>query len=289
MRIPVYPNDLTSHRGFKSMAKQLRKILHGPSRIQLAFAQNLLAKGFGYQNFHDLEQTAKRSSSTVPAMEQSTARQVILSGIQATLAHGDVSVSEDELRGLIGSLSLDSLVAFRRTPVPPSSTRQKLTKANVEAIGRVANASGSLRDKALFACMQAGIRPVEYRSAIYLNRVGAYPRFKTMIRHAPFPDSCQDAIKKYARAEKLSEGGLMFPSAKDSKLPMSAWELTKLLATWARSAGIEDGVVTAHGIRKTTVAYEVEMLARISESMGHYSTRSSLDYIDRSRLPLQFD
>lgn len=289
MRIPVHPDDLISNRGFKSMAKQLRKVLNGPSRIPLAFAQDLLAKGFGYENYHDLEQTAKAGTSTSPAMKHSTARQVIFSGIQAALAHGDESVSEGELHGLIGSLPLDSLVALRRTRMLPSSTRQKLTKANVEAIGQVVNASGSLRDKALFACMQAGVRALEYRSAIYLNRVGAYPRFKTMVGHAPFPDSCQDEIKKYARAEKLSEGGLMFPSAKDSKLPMSAWELTKLLATWARSAGIEDGVVTAHGIRETTMAYEVEMLARLSESMGHYSTRSSLDYIDRSRLPLQFD
>lgn len=284
MRIPVYPDDLTSHRGFKSMAKQLRKILHGPSRIQLAFAQDLLAKGFGYQNFHDLEQTAKTGSSTVPAMEHSTARQVILSGIQAALAHGDVRVSEDELQGLIGSLSLDSLVAFRRTPVLPSSTRQKLTKANVEAIGRVANASGSLRNRALFACMQAGLRAVEYRFAIYHNGLGAYPMNKMLFGHVPLPNGCQGAIKKYAQATKLSEGDLLFPSTKGATLPMSAPELNKLLITWARSAGIDDGVVTAHGIRNTTVAYEHGLLARSSELMGHYPSRSSLNYTDLGRI-----
>ncbi|MGG7632839.1 tyrosine-type recombinase/integrase [Pseudomonas sp. ES1] len=288
MRIPVHPDDLIQNRGFKYMAKQLRKILHGPTRIQLAFAQDVLAKGFGYENYHDLEKTAQAATPAVTAMEHSTARQVILSGLQAALAHGDVSASEEELQGLIRSLPLNSLTAFRRTPARPSSARQGLTKASVEAIGRVANAYGSLRDKALFACMQAGVRPGEYRSAIYLNRVGAYPRVKTF-GHAPLPSSCQGAIKKYAWATKLSEGDLLFPSTKDSTLPMSAQELNKLLRTWTRSAGIEDGVVTAHGIRTATVAYEVGMLARISELTGHFPIRSTLNYIDRSRLPLQRD
>ncbi|MBB3273826.1 hypothetical protein FHW75_005039 [Pseudomonas sp. OG7] len=43
MQIPVLPGDLISNRGFKSMAKQLRKSLRGPARISLAFAQDLLA------------------------------------------------------------------------------------------------------------------------------------------------------------------------------------------------------------------------------------------------------
>jgi len=287
MRIPVHPDDLISNRGFKSMSKQLRKLLHGPSRISLAFAQDLLAKGFGYENYHDLEQTAKAGTSASPAMEHSTARQVILSGIQAALAHGDVKVSEVELQSLIDSISLDSLVSFRCTPVPPSSARQELTKANVEAIGGVTNATGSLRDKALFACMQAGVRPVEYRFAIYHSGLGAYPMDKFLFGHVPLPNGCQGAIKKYAQATKLSEGNLLFPSSKDATLPMSATELNKLLSIWARSAGIEEGVMTAHGIRKTTVAYEVGMLPSISKLMGHYPSRSSLDYIDRDAISLR--
>ncbi|QOJ92781.1 MULTISPECIES: tyrosine-type recombinase/integrase [Pseudomonas] len=289
MRIPVHPEDLTSNRGFKSMAKQLRKILHGPTRIQLAFAQDVLAKGFGYENYHDLEKTAQAATTAVTAMEHSTARQVILSGLQAALAHGDVSVSDEELQGLIRSLPLNSLTAFRRTPARPSSARQGLTKASVKAIGRVANASGSLRDKALFACMQAGVRPMEYCSAIYLNRIGVYQRAKAEFGHTPLPNSCQVAIKKYARVTKLSKGDFLFPSAEDSRRPMSAYELNKLLRAWARSAGIEDGVVTAHGIRTVTVAYEVNMLARIRELTGHFPIRSTLNYIDRSLLPLQRD
>lgn len=70
---------------------------------------------------------------------------------------------------------------------------------------------------------------------------------------------------------------------------MSAPELNKLLRTWARSADIEDGVVNAHGIRTATVAYEVGLLARIKELTGHFPIRSTLDYIDRSRLPQQLN
>ncbi|PZW75183.1 hypothetical protein DFS21_11390 [Pseudomonas sp. 2848] len=70
---------------------------------------------------------------------------------------------------------------------------------------------------------------------------------------------------------------------------MSAPELNKLLRTWARSAGFEDGVVTAHGIRTATVAHEVCLLTHIGELTGHFPIRSTLDYTDRSRLPLQRD
>lgn len=59
-----------------------------------------------------------------------------------------------------------------------------------------AQSYGSLRDKALFACMQAAVRPVEYRSAIYLNRIGVYQRANAEFGHTPLPDSCQGAIKK---------------------------------------------------------------------------------------------
>lgn len=59
MRIPVHPEDLIRNRGFKSLAKQLRKSLQGPSTISLALAEDILAKGFGYESYYDLEQTTK--------------------------------------------------------------------------------------------------------------------------------------------------------------------------------------------------------------------------------------
>lgn len=242
------------------MAKQLRKLLHGSSRIPLAFAQDLLAKGFGYQHYHDLEQTAKAAPSTGPTVEHSTAKRMISSNIQATLLLNDVFISEQELQGFVGSLALDSLIAFKTQQTSSSSAVRDLTALDIVAVEQVVSTLGSLRDKALFACMQAGVRPVECRSAIYLGHVGAYRKIKAISKETALPDSCQYAIKKYAQAAKLSEGDLLFPSLKDPRLPMSALTLNKLLSSWARSAAIEKKLVTAHGIRTAIKAHEVGLL-----------------------------
>lgn len=260
MRIPVLPDDLISNRAFKSMAKQLRKLLHGPSRIPLAFAQDLLAKGFGYRHYHDIEQTAKAAPSTGPTVEHSTAKRMIFSNIQAALLHNDVFLNEQDLQGFVGSLALDSLMAFKAGRRASSSAVKELTAADIAAVERVVSTLGSLRDKALFACMQSGVRPVEYRSAIYLSHAGAYRKLKPISEETALPDSCQYAIKKYAQAAKLSEGDLLFPSIKDSRLPISVLALNKLLMNWARSASIEKKVVTAHGIR-TAKARELGLLS----------------------------
>ena len=260
MRVPVLPDDLISNRGFKSMAKQLRKLLHGPSRISLAFAQDLLAKGFGYQHYHDLEQTAKAAPSTGPTVEHSTAKRMIFSNIQAALLLNDVFISEQELQGFVGSLALDSLIAFKNQHASSTSAVRDLTILDIAAVEQVVSTLGSLRDKALFACMQAGVRPVEYRSAMYLSHVGVYRKTKPISEKTALPDSCQYAIKKYAQAAKLSQGDLLFPSVKDSRLPISPLTLNKLLSNWAQSAAIEKKIVTAHGIRTAIKAHEAGLL-----------------------------
>ena len=284
MRIPVYPDDLLRNRGFKSLAKQLRKLLRGPSRIPLAFAEDILAKGFGYQSYHDLEQTAKTCSPAELTVTQKIAKRAIFSGMKSALQTGEVIVDEHELIRLVGSFALASLVAFKRSREIPSPGKQGLTADHVQALGRAVRSSGNLRDKALFACMQAGVRSMEYRSAIWIGQFGACLLNKSQRsngythEYSPLPKSCQGAIAKYVKASRLSEGDLLFPSAKDPKLPMSAPTLTKLLFTWARKANIKAGPLTAHGIRKNTDTYESRM-HRIGASMVHAPSNITLSYV----------
>lgn len=267
------------------MAKQLRKLLHGPSRVPLAFAEDILAKGFGYQNYYDLGQTAKTSPPAEPTATQSAARLAIFSGIKAALLLGEVTANEQELKHLIGSFALVSLVAFKCSRDLPLPGAAEPTKEDVQALERVIKASGSLRDQALFACMRAGVRPKEYLSAIYINQLGACLLGKTIrnadhgFEYSPMPQSCQGAVTKYAKAKKHSGGDLLFPSPKDPKLPMTAPELAKLLFTWAREANIEAGKLTANGIRKTTDVYQQHWMRRLGYQMGHRSPNSTLAYV----------
>ncbi|WP_146118122.1 hypothetical protein [Pseudomonas poae] len=58
MRVPIYPQDLNSGSGFARIAKCLKRDWPGTEPIRLSEAQNLLAKSFGYSDYHQL-----RSSS----------------------------------------------------------------------------------------------------------------------------------------------------------------------------------------------------------------------------------
>jgi hypothetical protein len=255
MRIPVYPDDLIRNRGFKSLAKQLHQLLHGPSRIPLTFAYEILAKGFGYASYYDLQQTAKACQQTELTVNAWEAKRAIVAGIQAALQNGKTTASEQELKRLVDSFTLESLVAFKRSRYVSMPGKPELTANDVRALERVVRSSGKLRDQALFACMQTGMRATEYLPAIYFNQFGAYLPNKAgcNAEYSSMPKSCQGSIAIYAAAEKLSEGDLLFPSAKHPMQPMSVIELKKLLAAWGREANIRAEALTAFGIRKFSI------------------------------------
>lgn len=62
MRIPVYPIDLNDRKhGFKRLAKWLFKRMPVGSTTSLMQLQDILAKAFGYQGFHDLKRSAQNT------------------------------------------------------------------------------------------------------------------------------------------------------------------------------------------------------------------------------------
>ena len=74
MRVPVYPKDLIRNRGFKSLAKQLQKQWCGLTPISLADAQEALAQGLGYQDFHDLDKASKACPPDDPLLPEAIVR-----------------------------------------------------------------------------------------------------------------------------------------------------------------------------------------------------------------------
>lgn len=166
MRVPVHPQDLIRNRGFKSLAKQLQKQWCGPSPISLADAQEALAQGLGYQNFHDLDKALKVCPPNEPVPLEADVRKAIRSAIKATpKLEARLSVNQQKLEELVNDLPLTNLVAFKHVASPDagqhpllklvSGAQSGLTKEHVHTLEKILAESGSLRDRALFSCMHA--------------------------------------------------------------------------------------------------------------------------------------
>jgi len=273
MRIPVHPDDLIRNRGFKSLAKQLRKLLHGPSRVSLSFAEEILAKGFGYESFYDLEQTVRQGSPVQATITENEAKTAIFTAISAALQLGDTTANQLELRQLVDSFALASLVAFKQSSIVPVGPRL-LSLEVVQALGKVASLSGTPMEQALFMCMLASVRPSELRSVRWVGNQAVFQEVKTRRNeYIPLPESCRDVIARHTRDSKLSEGDLLFHSHKDRKLPMSPTTLSRMLIALAHKADIKLERVTATQIRHTVLK------SGIAKLTGHGSCTTSWDYI----------
>ena len=293
MRVPVHPKDLIRNRGFKSLAKQLQKQWWGLTPISLAYAQDALAQGLGYQNIHDLDKASKVCPPDEPVPPEAAVRQAIRSAIQATRQpEAWLSVDQLELERLVNDLPLTNLVAFKRVQVSPdadqstsakriSGARPELTEAQLQTVEKILQDSGSLRDQALFACMLGALRKTEFLSARMRGGAAVYGVKTVDINinvHDAIPPNHRSTFVQYVKASKLSEGDYLFRAANDRKRPLSPAALRRICVSWARKANIDVGLLTPHGIRKTTDKYS-DLMRVMGEKMGHYPLNSTLAYV----------
>lgn len=280
MRIPIHPDDLNRNRGFNSLAKQLRIILHGPSRISLSLAKDILAKGFGYESFYDLEQKARNCTPNEYCGTENDAKILMSVGIRAATLSSNTTINEQALKKLIGSFALHSLIAFKPKSAPlveeqtdlqqwldePQST---VAGQRIKSIAQLITASGNLRDQALLSCMRAGLRPHEYLSATHRAKGAIFVPMKKVSHYLGYtmerlPKTSRSIIKRYVKAQGLTDGDYLFPSSRDPKRPMTRAALANLLASWVQKANIESGPITLHGIRLGTAASQRERSRRIN-------------------------
>lgn len=293
MRVPVYPKDLIRNRGFKSLAKQLQKQWCGLTPISLADAQEALAQGLGYQNFHDLDKASKGCPPDEPVPPEAAVRQAICSAITVVLQpEAWLSVNGQELQRLVDHLPLTNLVAFKRGQVSPeacqstsakriSGAQPGLTQEQLQTVEKILQDSGNLRDQALFACMLGALRKTEFLSARMRGGAAVYGVKTVDINinvHDAIPPSRRSTFKQYVKASKLSEGDYLFRAANASDRPLSPDALRRICISWARKADIDVGLLTPHGIRKTTVKY-AGLMRLMGEKMGHRSPNSTLAYV----------
>lgn len=291
MRVPVYPDDLIRNRGFKSLSKQLQERWFGSTLISLAEAQKVLARGLGYQNFHDLSETAKACPPDAPVPLEADVKQAIRSAIGTTLQPEVLlPLDQQKLERLVNDLSLKKLVAFRRVQVsldPGHSLLSKLvreaqpglSKEHVHTLESILAKSGDLRDRALLACMLGALRQNEFLSARMQHGAAVYGvkiRDTKKVLDA-IPDRHRSVFEQYIKTSKLLDGEYLFRAANGYGRPLSPDALRKICVSWALKADIDASLVTPHSVRKTTGGY-ADLMRQMSEKMGHHSANTSLAY-----------
>ena len=68
MRVPIHPQDLNSGSGFARLAKCLKRDWPGTEPLRLSEAQNLLARCFGYSDYHELRSSAIEEDIDYPPL-----------------------------------------------------------------------------------------------------------------------------------------------------------------------------------------------------------------------------
>jgi hypothetical protein len=270
MRVPIYPDDLIRNRGFKSLSKQLQQHWCGPAPISLADAQKALAQGLGYLSFHDLCETSKVCPPNEPVPHEADVRKAIASAIKATLVpETSPPVDQQKLEQLVDDLSLEKLIAFKRAQVSPAAGRSPLpkrasvpkpglSKEDVQTLEKILAESGSLRDRALFACMLGNLRQNEFLSARIQDGYAIFAVkdiYGPANVHEAIPSSHRPTFEQYVKASRLSEGDYLFQAPGDRKNPLSTFALRRICASWARKANIHPSLLTPHNIRKTSDGY----------------------------------
>lgn len=115
MRIPIYPEDLIPQKGFKRIAKILHRDWPGPEPVNLSAAREMLARCFGYKNYHDVSRSAYEGPENVPPSEIGDLRASILITLANKLHTGSLSNSVDleKLTAFVESLPLNVLQTYR--------------------------------------------------------------------------------------------------------------------------------------------------------------------------------
>lgn len=338
MRVPVYPEDLLPQAAFKKLAKSIQKRWPGHSPVQLSFAQEILSKGLGYANYHDLikESVIWPRDAETPAL--STTHTQFAAEIFSVLAlANDTSVPRSVLDPFVETLPLKALSTFKgaasrgvevtKNPMPdfnqteicpvnttapesevPCYTCPPITHkpsrlhaiplgldvfTHSDAIKRIVENSGSLRDRSLFALLETGLRGHVVLGAKVSQVVSLetyMPSSKEICieitkAKPPLPLANTALIEKYISEENLSADDYLFPS-NDRKQPMSTAQLLRIFQSWERQTQLSRSTLTPGTLRLAAMARLAAStptsqpgIERIAGQLGHSSSSMAVHYV----------
>ncbi|ANJ54834.1 hypothetical protein PMA3_06525 [Pseudomonas silesiensis] len=115
MRIPIYPADLNPQKGFKRIAKVIHRDWPGPEPVNLSAAREILARCFGYKDYHDVTRSADGWPDDASAPEVEDLRAAILVSLanQLHAESSSISVDLERLTTFVESLPLKVLQTYR--------------------------------------------------------------------------------------------------------------------------------------------------------------------------------
>lgn len=114
MRMPIYPADLADNRGFKRIAKKIKRNWPSSTSLKLSAAFEILSRGLGYRNFNDVVMSSKSFplNTAVPTLAE--ARDGINTSIFEYLrTECAIRLDPSALDPLMMLLPLQDLQAFR--------------------------------------------------------------------------------------------------------------------------------------------------------------------------------
>lgn len=113
MRVPIFPFDLIPKRRFKHIANVLRRHLPSAIAISLMTAQEILAKGLGYRDFHDVSRSSQNCLPDAPVPTLPEVRDNVSTSIfQFLKSSNAVGIDDRDIERLVMLLPLHELLAF---------------------------------------------------------------------------------------------------------------------------------------------------------------------------------
>lgn len=138
MRAPISLADLRVKYGFNRIAKKLQRNWRSTFSLSLASSQEILSKGLGYQDLHDLQKSANEHAKTVAVPTQDEVRDGISNSITDFCQSKKVTdMSERDVNHLVRLLPLHELAVFQTSRSQQAGTLA--SQSVFELITRPAN------------------------------------------------------------------------------------------------------------------------------------------------------
>ena len=288
MQVPVFPDDIKSH-SFKRLAKNFQKNWPGAQPIQLSLAQELLAKGLGYQGYHDLMKQAESCPENSAVPTQAAIQFNISEMAKAELSHS--GVPPEAISSFASKLPLYVLSVYhtpaRSYRAPASNIILKKTPTfrfsprELNILVEYVASQGSLRDNALMEFIVTGARPNEFlglrKKHITHSSEHLTVKKGDFIRALPL----RSTLAMVGSCNEYNRESFLFPSSGDNSKPMSNREFGRLFKAWTKACNLHS-TVTPHSARVVVIRSLFESSAvdprKLKELMNHKFHSTLLSY-----------
>lgn len=114
MRVPIHQNDLIPGHGFKRIAKKLQREWPGLNPIQLSRAREILSKGLGYCDYHDVVKASKKWQHEAFFPSKEAVNFGLMLAISAAIrADNPFMTSPLNILAFVRSLPMHTLIALK--------------------------------------------------------------------------------------------------------------------------------------------------------------------------------